>query len=744
MRRPTRSPSPPSPPGPKRMTLALMILLQAALFAALSRTLVLPGAVAIAAVLGALPRERAVISRARFLVIMGVLGAACLALWRTLPHYRPGADMDATIGSLGHALGQWALAGQAICLFLDWGTDRRGTPKMPAAAPVAGVVVLLSAGDIRASEAERTAFLIVATLFALLCGVYFSVGNPAGGLWPRDAAGGRRGLWQRRAALLAVVVSVAGLTWGASVTLRRYERTMDRVVRQFLKPEPLSVAAGYGGEARLGDVRARQEYASRSVAMRCYSQRAPGYLRGQAYYLLASTAEGTRWIGGDEAKVQRAERGAPAPLARRGTLLGSPNDGYLFDFTEDRLEGQLPVREEAAPGPPEGLGSNAVEIWPVQSFRGTVFLPPNTVRVVAPEPLLDADRYGVRLTTSTPQLHYAAERRPRRTRPESPEDWTRIAVAVDPADPLLLSLPPLLSVDREVRAVADQVFARSGTPAGHIAAVEEYFHTHYRYQFGAAIGQSRNPVKDFLVRRPAAHCEYFATAATVLLRMRGVPARYATGFVASESNPVGGYWIARNEHAHAWCEAWDPARGWVVVEATPSSGVPDGDDGPNLFGQLWDAAAAGLVRWRQHYFERGWRWLLGVVFAQLTTGPGLVFLLLAGGLIGWRGRRAIAVRLADDPARRAVRRSLRRADRLLARRGLTRTPAEPLHDFAARLGTELNEPTWSAWYASLADLLYRPGLTREAAERARLASPLPSWSIWNSPHRRRQQAARSR
>ncbi|MEM9703745.1 MAG: hypothetical protein AAF907_15000, partial [Planctomycetota bacterium] len=156
-------------------------------FALLSRTLALPAAAAVAAVLGALPRPRLAISRARFLLILGGIGAACLLLWRAVPHYRAGADMDPQVGALGHAIGQWALATQALCLFLDWGVEpgRRGeqapVPRMPALLPAAGVLVLLSAGDIRATEFERSLFLAAAVSFALLSGVYFSTGNPGGG-----------------------------------------------------------------------------------------------------------------------------------------------------------------------------------------------------------------------------------------------------------------------------------------------------------------------------------------------------------------------------------------------------------------------------------------------------------------------------------------------------------------------------------------------------------------------------------
>ena len=749
---PTAEPSP--APGPRRVALAAMLLVQAALFAGLSRTIALPVLVGIAAILGALPRPRARITRIRFLLTVGAVGAACLGLWRVLPHYRPWADMDPTIGSLGHALGQWALIGQAYCLFLDWGTDARGRPTLPSGLPAAGVVVLLSAGDVRATDLERNAFLAGAILFALLCGLYFSAGNAAGGLGLLSrtrGAGFEPGRWPRRAALLTVTLAVAGLTWGASVTLRRYERTMDRVVRQFLQPEPLSVSTGFGGEARLGDVRVRKQFAARSVALRCEAGAAPGYLRGRAYYTFASAAGGpaggTRWVGPAEEARLRAAAGEPAALPRKGEPLDEGRTRFLFDFARASTApspGGAPPGGDGEPGdgepgdgepgdgepgdgepgdgepgdgePGPALG-RTVEIWPAQDFRGTLFVPPNTVRLTAPEALIDADEYGLSISTAAPQPHYAA------TLARRGAARTAIAVAADPADPRLIQVPPLLGEDEAIREVADRVFAGSRTAAGDVAAVEAYFASNYAYQTGARIGVGGNPVRDFLIRRPSAHCEYFATAATLLLRMRGVPARYATGFVAAERNAVSGDWLARNEDAHAWCEAWDPARGWVIVEATPPAGVPDGAGGANLFGQLWDAAAATLARWRQLFRERGWLWLLGAFAGLLTTGPGLLFCGMLAGLGVWRGRRAWRTRRAEDPARRAVRDLLKRADRRLARRGLVRGPAEPLHAFAERAAAELHAAEWAEWYGGLSDLLYRPGLTPAAAEPFRASMP---------------------
>ncbi len=83
-----------------------------------------------------------------------------------------------------------------------------------------------------------------------------------------------------------------------------------------------------------------------------------------------------------------------------------------------------------------------------------------------------------------------------------------------------------------------------------------------------------DPVEDFLFSQPAGHCELFASAAVLLLRAAGVPARYVTGFRGGDWNAVGGYVAVRDDRAHAWAEAFVPDAGWVRVDATPPGAPP--------------------------------------------------------------------------------------------------------------------------------------------------------------------------
>ena len=72
----------------------------------------------------------------------------------------------------------------------------------------------------------------------------------------------------------------------------------------------------------------------------------------------------------------------------------------------------------------------------------------------------------------------------------------------------------------------------------------------------------------FLEESETGYCVHFATAATVLLRAAGIPARYVEGYmttVRSKTTDV----LASD--AHAWVEYYLPEAGWLMLEATPGS-----------------------------------------------------------------------------------------------------------------------------------------------------------------------------
>ncbi|MBL8332332.1 MAG: DUF3488 domain-containing transglutaminase family protein [Rubrivivax sp.] len=78
----------------------------------------------------------------------------------------------------------------------------------------------------------------------------------------------------------------------------------------------------------------------------------------------------------------------------------------------------------------------------------------------------------------------------------------------------------------------------------------------------------RNAIDEFWFDRRLGFCEHFAAAFVVMMRAMDVPARIVTGYQGTDPQPVDGYYIVRQSHAHAWAEFWQPGDGWVRVDPT--------------------------------------------------------------------------------------------------------------------------------------------------------------------------------
>ena len=77
-------------------------------------------------------------------------------------------------------------------------------------------------------------------------------------------------------------------------------------------------------------------------------------------------------------------------------------------------------------------------------------------------------------------------------------------------------------------------------------------------------------VTHFLTESRTGYCVHFATAAAMLLRFAGIPARYAEGYAVS-TETAGTDWIdVPDYNFHAWVEVYWGGIGWIPVEMTPS------------------------------------------------------------------------------------------------------------------------------------------------------------------------------
>ena len=97
--------------------------------------------------------------------------------------------------------------------------------------------------------------------------------------------------------------------------------------------------------------------------------------------------------------------------------------------------------------------------------------------------------------------------------------------------------------------------------ADYLAAVAEYDPD------TPAAPEGEDFVAWFLTESHRGYCMHFASAAVLLLRSMGVPARYVSGFVADV--PASGRVNVPDSAAHAWVEVYIDGYGWEPVEVTP-------------------------------------------------------------------------------------------------------------------------------------------------------------------------------
>jgi len=248
--------------------------------------------------------------------------------------------------------------------------------------------------------------------------------------------------------------------------------------------------------------------------------------------------------------------------------------------------------------------------------------------------------------------------------------------------------------------------ASSGSDSTYIQAVLDLFRKQDFYYTLTPPGLERDSVDDFLFNTRQGFCGHYASAFTMLMRAAGIPARVVAGYQGGDWNPIGGYLIVRQSHAHAWSEVWLADSGWRRVDPTAAIAPERIERGFESAFQGGELLPGGLMRdsnfWWQAVmiwdnvnerwndwviqFDRAsqeellltlgfddpdWRAFGLVLGAGLTLGIALLFFWLAWE---FRPRRG-------DPAVRSYRRFVSR----LERRGIESPVGEAPRDFALRI-----------------------------------------------------------
>ncbi len=375
-----------------------------------------------------------------------------------------------------------------------------------------------------------------------------------------------------------------------------------------------SARVGFTGRLALGE--STQILRSEDLVMRIHPGRSgsrPDYLRGRAF----DAFDGVRWFTSRDRHFERrkASSRAPDPAA---------------------------VRVEAVANAPALF---APDLHTVDTRAGAV---------------LDIDAFGV---------VRAAVREQTNAWSLTPDE------AAVPANPGPADLQIPAKIEARIKALAAEWTASATTDRERLETIERRLRA-YRYTLDRSqrtTPPDPSPILDFLFVHQEGHCEYIATAMALLARAVGIPARVVTGYRVVEENTLGGYWVVREKHAHAWVEAWSGGA-FHTVDATPST--------MNLAEHATPTASA-TYDWARTLIARALREFADSPDKALVAFSVLLGLFVGGrGLRGWlQGRRARAQRGRGlrPPSFFLV------LDAALAHAKVPRGRAETLEDWADRL-----------------------------------------------------------
>jgi hypothetical protein len=211
-----------------------------------------------------------------------------------------------------------------------------------------------------------------------------------------------------------------------------------------------------------------------------------------------------------------------------------------------------------------------------------------------------------------------------------------------------------------VAALTRSIIARSHTTSlvGEVQALENWMGSHTRYSTDIPpLLPGQDAVNEFLFGDRVGFCEQISTALAVMLRSIGVPSREATGYVPGPFDPLSDLYEIQAKDAHAWVQVYFPGHGWESFDPTAYVPLAPADPGGVLLSDL------------------------GHVVAGL---PWLPIGIAGGAVLAVLGRRFEIRRRRAQPPTWAGRLALR-LERVGARGGIARGPAETLAEYGGRL-----------------------------------------------------------
>lgn len=276
------------------------------------------------------------------------------------------------------------------------------------------------------------------------------------------------------------------------------------------------------------------------------------------------------------------ERELPRVLRLREAVFTDYRDGTWLRGTLSAADGQVPPSRGVPRAAPVGGGLAArISVEMNLVARGFLFLPYGSYDLSfdsgTPAPQPDG---VVSVSGGQRAVRYSAS-----------------VARVEPQGPGRSIIDPR-AVPREIRAYAATLTGDLNDPSAIWDRIHRHFETDFLYTLDPPKAPG-DPVVHFLLRSKAGHCEYFASAAALMLTARGIPARLVTGSYGAEAGFFSSALVVRGGNLHAWVEANLSGAGFAVLDPTPPSGIPS-----NLTRRsLWERLAS-VGREVEFFYDR--------------------------------------------------------------------------------------------------------------------------------------------
>lgn len=292
-----------------------------------------------------------------------------------------------------------------------------------------------------------------------------------------------------------------------------------------------------------------------------------------------------------------ASIGTSRTLAFRAELPRQPQPPYWRGTVFNRMNGNRWVRDaERATDPMTPTGQLvSLTIYPEPS--------PSLILITLDAPL----ELGLSRIRVTPDLVYELVRAPGK----------RFSYTVRAAtDGLLRSkgLPRQLDQYLQVPAGLQSAFVQQGAAirtkgannAQRLQLVEELFSSGGFQYSRQGLPTGPDALYRFFFETKQGHCEFYASAAALLLRLAGVPSRLVGGYLGGEYNEIGGYYLVTEDRAHVWVEVYLEGKGWQRFD--PSRFAVNAD-------AVWQEPARATLGMRLRYLldALDYRWNRAVV-----------------------------------------------------------------------------------------------------------------------------------